>query len=69
MACEYTARCGFFRKFHDQESLLWKAMVRQHCQCGEECARRIMYDSGLVPPSDDMMPVGVHASKALLALT
>lgn len=58
----------FFRKFRGRQSLVWKAMVRQHCQYGDECARRIMYDSGLVPPSDDMMPIGVHESKAFLSL-
>ena len=68
MDCEHTARCGFFRKFQGRESLVRRGMVKKHCQQGEECARRMMFDAGYLPPSDDLMPVGVHASKAFLSL-
>jgi hypothetical protein len=68
MDCEHAKGCGFFNKFQGRESLVWKAMVRQHCEEGNECARRVMFDAGHTPPSDDLMPVGVHASKAFLSL-
>jgi hypothetical protein len=68
MDCQHVADCGFFRKFQGRESLVWKAMIRKHCQDGEECARRLMFAAGQIPPSDDLMPVGVHASRAFLSL-
>ena len=68
MDCEHVERCGFFRKFQSRKSLVWKAMVKQHCESGKECVRRLMINNGEAPPSDDLMPVGVHASKAFLSL-
>lgn len=68
MDCEHVASCGFFRKFQSRESLVWRAMVKKHCQQGGECVRRMMIDAGQMYLSDDLMPVGVHASKAFLSL-
>jgi hypothetical protein len=28
----------------------------------------MMFDAGHIPPSDDLMPIGMHASKAFLSL-
>ena len=66
MDCEHVDRCGFFRKFKGRESIIWKAMVKKHCEEGDDCSRRFMLNSGQKQPSDDLMPVGVHASKAFL---
>lgn len=68
MECEHVACCGFFIKFHGRISFIWKIMVKKHCEDGEDCVRRIMFDAGYAPPSDDLMPVGVHASEAFLSL-
>lgn len=68
MACDHTDSCGFFNKFHNRESLIWKAMVKQHCVDGEDCTRRVMFNAGQTPPSDDLMPVGVHASRGFLSM-
>ena len=43
-------------------------MVKQYCEGGNECVRRVMFDAGNAPSSDDLMPAGVHASKAFLSL-
>jgi hypothetical protein len=68
MACAHVDSCGFFRKFQGRKSLVWKAMLKQYCEGGDDCARRIMLDGGQAPLSDDLMPVGVHASKTFLSL-
>lgn len=68
MDCEHVDSCGFFRKFQNRQSLIWQTMIQQHCVGGDACARRVMINAGKAPPSDDLMPVGVHASKAFLLL-
>lgn len=68
MDCDHIENCGFFRKFKSRTSIVWKSMVKQHCEGGDDCARRLMFNSGEIPSSDDLMPVGVHASKAFLSL-
>lgn len=68
MICSYADACGFFFKFRTRESLVWKGMVKNYCMEGNICARRLIFDAGRVPESDDLMPVGVHASKAFLSL-
>ncbi len=68
MDCEHVDCCGFFNKFQRRKSVVWKAMVKQHCEDGGDCTRRIMFNDGKIPPSDDLMPVGVHASQAFLSL-
>jgi hypothetical protein len=68
MNCKHVDCCGFFNKFQSKKSLLWKAMVKQHCEDGGVCVRREMFDDGQTPSSDDLMPAGVNASKAFLSL-
>ena len=69
MECKYLNSCGFYRKFQDREHLFWKTMIMKYCKEGEECTRRLMFDTEEVPVSDDLMPVGVHASRALASLS
>jgi len=68
MGCEHVKNCGFFGKFQSRTSLVWKAMIRQHCEGDNDCVRRVMFDAGNAPHSDDLMPAGVHASRAFLSL-
>ena len=68
MACKHVNSCGFYRKFQGRESLVWKGMIKNYCDNGDECALRVMFDAGQTPPSDDIMPVGTHASQAFLSL-
>ena len=68
MDCMYVEHCGFHNKFKSRESLIWQEMVKQHCEDGMLCSRRVMFNSGQKSLSDDLMPAGVHASKAFLSL-
>lgn len=68
MVCAHIDACGFFLKFHGRKSTVWQGMIKQYCQGGEDCVRRVMLNAGQSPPSADLMPVGVHASRAFLAL-
>ena len=68
MDCEYVGSCEFFRKFHKRKSVVWKGMIKQYCEDGADCTRREMFNAGQAPAVADLMPVGVHASKAFLSL-
>lgn len=68
MDCEYVGSCGFFHKFQSKKSHIWKAMLKQYCLGDGLCARRIIFIAEKTFPSDDLMPVGVHAPKAFLSL-
>ena len=68
MDCEHVDCCGFFRKFQSRKSPVWKTMIKRYCEGDGLCARRIIFNAENAFPSDDLMPVGVHASKAFLSM-
>jgi hypothetical protein len=68
MDCEHVDCCGFYRKFKSRKSPFWESMVNRYCEGDSLCARRIIFNVKRVFPADDLMPVGVHASKAFLSL-
>lgn len=68
MACQHGECCGFFHKFQSKKSPVWKAMIKRYCEGDGLCVRRIIFNTEKTFPSDDLMPVGVYASKAFLSL-
>lgn len=70
MYCKNIYCCGFFHKFHDRKHLIWKAMIVDYCKEGrQDCVRRMMFTEGDFAISDNLLPVGVHASRSLLSLS
>ena len=69
MYCKNIYCCGFFHKFHIRNHLVWSTMINDYCKDGkQECVRRMMFNGGNFKMSDDLLPVGVHATKNLLSL-
>lgn len=68
--CEHTRDCGFFLKFGERKSNLWRGLVSFYCQGRgfNLCERRRKYLNNIVSISDDIMPTGQEASKAFLSL-
>jgi hypothetical protein len=48
---------------------MWKNMITYYCKDGnQECVRRMMFTTGVFAMSENLLPVGVHATKTLLTL-
>ena len=69
MYCQNIHCCGFFHKFHFRRHLIWRTMIIDYCKDGnQECVRRMMFTTGVFAMSENLLPVGVHATKTLLTL-
>ncbi len=66
-ACDCIEQCGFFRKFGERRSNVWRGLVSFYCQ-GKGfhlCERRKRNNDRL---GDDVMPTGQEVSRAFLTL-
>jgi hypothetical protein len=69
MVCKYIEKCNFFRTFSTKQSFVWKAMIKNYCELGEECVRRNSSEvEGIKNVPAELMPSGTYASKAFLSL-
>jgi hypothetical protein len=68
--CEYINHCGFFRKYGERRSNVWRGLVGFYCQGRgfSLCERRNNYLNNVTQISDDILPSGQEVSKAFLAL-
>ena len=42
-------------------------MIQNYCQEEEDCIRKVLFEAGKKPSSNDLMPVGIHALKGFLS--
>ena len=69
MHCKRIDRCGFYRKFKNRNHLMWKSIVLDYCVEGnQECVRLMMQNNGDNIISENLLPMGVHATKYHLSL-
>jgi hypothetical protein len=68
--CEYLKHCGFFRKYGERRSNVWRGLVSFYCQGRgfSLCERRSKYLNNIDRISDDILPSGQAVSKAFLSL-
>jgi hypothetical protein len=68
--CEYIKHCGFFRKYGERRSNVWRGLVSFYCQGRgfSLCERRSRYLNNVTNISDDILPSGQEVSKAFLSL-
>lgn len=68
--CEFRKDCGFFRKFSERRSNLWRGLIGFYClgKGFRICERRKQYLNQEAVGSDDIMPSGKEVSKAFLSL-
>ena len=68
--CKYADSCSFYQEFASRASFIWKAIVKNYCDDGCECARRRIYETeGTKKLPATILPSGSHASKAFLSLS
>jgi hypothetical protein len=69
--CEYIKHCGFFQKYGERRSNVWRGLVGFYCQGRgfNLCERRNQYLKNIVHVSDDILPSGQEVSKAFLSLS
>ena len=68
--CEYINHCGFFRKYGERRSNVWRGLVSFYCQ-GKGfslCERRCKYLNKIERISDDILPSGQEVSRAFQSL-
>lgn len=66
-ACDCIESCGFFRKFGERRSNVWRGLVSFYCM-GKGfnlCERRKKNNTSI---SDDVLPSGQEVSRAFLSL-
>ena len=68
--CEFLNSCGFFKKFGNRKSNIWKGLVGFYCQAKEGglCERRKSFLIRGVFPGEDVMPTGDEIPKVFLML-
>jgi len=59
-SCEFTDRCGFYKKFGSKNSAAWRGLFDSYCRGGlvRHCERNKLYLAETVHFSDEMMPNG-----------
>jgi len=70
MACEYLNQCGFFRKYGERQSNVWKGMVGYYCRgLGFKfCEPRKRFLKNGKFPDCHIIPTGKAVPKSFLVL-
>ena len=69
MFCKNIYCCSFFHKYNTREHLVWKSMITDYCKNGkQECVRLMIMEKNGLYMSEDLLPIGFHATKPLLSL-
>jgi len=68
--CEFLDSCGFFNKFGNRKSNIWKGLVGYYCLDKGKwlCERRGLFQARGVFPDDEVMPTGEGIPKVFLIL-
>lgn len=68
--CEFLDSCGFFKKFGNRKSNVWKGLVGFYCHAkgGGLCERRKIFRARGAFPDDGVMPTGDEIPQVFLIL-